>query len=392
MKTIRIRLRTLKYVRLIAALLFIGSTAIDIQAQIRNPKGIAYQWRTDTTKRIVDLNEFTLAVPRKTYPIIDYPTFIDREEGESHYFRHEPVIAIESGDQARAYPLSLLTMHELTNDTFGGIPILPTFCPLCNSSIVYDRRVKVGGQLRVLEFEVSGLLRHHDMVMFDRQTETWWQQLTGEAEVGFYSGQMLDMMPSLVISVEEFFQSHPNGKIMDYHTQVEAEKRYGSNPTFHYDSLGNGPFIDVPIDETFSERLPAMERVIDVHGDAHDKIYPFSEIAKTGVVNDSFDEQRVVIFYHNETIDPNSGLEAEKAKKIGTATVFDSHMDDQVLHFEKAANGLFRDIQTGSLWDITGHCVEGSFKGRRLWFKAHSNDFAFAYLAFHPDAIIYRAP
>jgi len=370
--------------------LLVISSAASMQGQIVNPKNIHYNWRTDTSKRVVELHEFQAVAPRKTFPIIDFPKFIDKTSGLDHYFKYEPVIAVEMGGMAKAYPLNILTMHELSNDTIAGIPILPTYCPLCNSSVVFDRRVKVGDKVRILDFEVSGMLRMSDMVMFDRQTETWWQQLTGEGEVGDYAGQMLDIIPSMIVSVSEFFESYPEGQIMDFHTQTESEQRYGSNPYFHYDSIGAGPYVGYFAPEKVDARLPAMERVVDVHGDLHDKIYPFSEIAKLGVVNDSVDDSFICIFYHNETVSVLDDKEISKSKKIGTATVFDAFFDGRRLTF-KVDGKYFRDDQTGSRWDITGHCIEGDYMGKRLWAKAHSNDFAFAFLAFHPDAIIWHA-
>jgi len=358
--------------------------------QITNPKGIEYNWRTDTSRYVVELSEFQAVAPRKTFPIIDYPNFIEKEAALEHYFEHEPVIAIEMQGEARAYPLNILTMHEMTNDTMNGIPILPTYCPLCNSSVVFDRRITKDGKTRVLDFEVSGMLRMSDMVMFDRQTETWWQQLTGEGEVGYYSGEYLEIIPSMIISVSEFFKSYPDGRIMDYHTQTAAEQRYGSNPYFHYDSIGAGPYVRYFSEDLIDSRLPAMERVVDVHGDTHDKIYPFSEISKKGVVNDSVDGSYICIFYHNETVSVLDDKEISKSKRIGTATVFDAEHEGLRLTFITSGR-YFKDNQTGSIWDITGHCIEGELKGARLWVKPHSNDFAFAYLAFKPDAIIYKA-
>ena len=78
----------------------------------------------------------------------------------------------------------------------GELPVAVTFCPLCNSAIVFDRRVDG----KALRFGVSGNLRFSDLVMWDNATETWWQQLTGEAIVGEYVGRKLDMVSSQLIS------------------------------------------------------------------------------------------------------------------------------------------------------------------------------------------------
>jgi len=135
-------------------------------------------------------------------------------------------------------------------------------------------------------------------------------------------------------------------------------------------------------------RLPAMERVLDVHSHKHDRIYPLTEIAKTGVVNDSLDGRNFVIFYHAETVSVLDDKDISKSKQVGSAVAFDARFKEKNLYFSRDGR-YFRVHLTNSKWDISGHCVEGELKGERLWPRAHSNNFAFAYLAFFPDAEIY---
>ena len=138
------------------------------------------RWKTDTTKTIVNLRDFNALMPRDGFEVFNNPDFILSEEALDFYFRFEPVIAVEIDGEARAYPLNVLTFHEIANDEISGIPIAVTYCPLCNAGIVYDRRFKRGDKDYIFDFSVSGMLRKSDMVMWDKQTETWWQQLTGE--------------------------------------------------------------------------------------------------------------------------------------------------------------------------------------------------------------------
>jgi len=85
----------------------------------------------------------------------------------------EPVIAVAIKGHAKAYPLSILTVHEISNDTLNGEAILLTYCLFCNSGIVYHRAVQINGKSLVLEFKVYGMLRNSDMIMHDRKTESW---------------------------------------------------------------------------------------------------------------------------------------------------------------------------------------------------------------------------
>jgi hypothetical protein len=100
-----------------------------------------------------------------------------------------PVIVVEVGDQARAYPIQILTWHEIVNDQLGGLPLSVTFCPLCNTGIAFERTVDG----RVLDFGTTGRLRHSNLIMYDRQTESWWHQATGEAIAGDLTGETLTL-------------------------------------------------------------------------------------------------------------------------------------------------------------------------------------------------------
>ncbi|MCK5703822.1 MAG: DUF3179 domain-containing protein [Cyclobacteriaceae bacterium] len=345
------------------------------------------RWKTDTTNTIVNLREFTSLMPRDGFEVFNNPGFINREEALNFYFKFEPVIAIEIEGEARAYPLNVLTFHEIANDEIKGIPIAVTYCPLCNAGIVYDRRFKHKDKEYVFDFAVSGMLRKSDMVMWDKQTETWWQQLTGEGLVGELSGEMLNFLPSLIISVEEFFSSYPDGKIMLSHKQNNYGRTYGSNPYHNYDSLGNqgSRFFDEEVDD----RLPAMERVVDIENGGAYKIYPFKKIRKKKVINDDFKGKQIVIFYAGKTISVLDKKNIEDSHHVGTVTVFSSIVDGKRLTF-KPKKGKYIDLETESVWEITGKCVEGSYKGKQLVTEVHSNHFAFAWLAFHPESEIFE--
>ena len=107
-------------------------------------------------------------------------------------------------------PLRILIWHEIVNDEVGGTPVTVTYCPLCNSAIVFDRRVPA----HVLDFGTTGKLRNSDLVMYDRQTESWWQQFTGEAIVGSLTGTELKLIPSRLEFFGEFRTRHPGGKVL----------------------------------------------------------------------------------------------------------------------------------------------------------------------------------
>lgn len=362
---------------------------VSLKAQLKNPRNIPYQWKTDTLNKTIDISEIKVAVPRNTFPTIDYPKFISKTEGLIAFFINEPVISVEINGEAKAYPLNMLTMHEISNDSLGGIPILPTYCPLCNSSMVYDRRLTHHGKEYLLDFEVSGMLRNSDMVMADKQTETWWQQLTGSGLVGKLAGANLTIIPSMVISVQDFFERYPNGKILSPNTGTNAQSRYGKNPYVNYDSKESLPYDNYFNLEKLDTRLLPMERIIDIEGTNGYKIYPFSIISTKGVINDVYSGKNIVIFYKQGTVSILDNKDISKSKAIGSATVFSSIIDGKTLTFKKK-NDLFVDKETRSIWDITGQCISGVLKGKTLTPEIHSNHFAFAWLAFHPESEIYN--
>ena len=350
----------------------------------KNPKNLDIDWNTDLSNHAVPLEEFTTLLEPDGIPPIDDPKFWDREKAAENFFTHEPVIAVEVNGQARAYPLSILTYHEIVNDRVGGKPISVTYCPLCNAALVFDRQLTFNGKDYLLDFGVSGMLRNSDLVMWDRQTESWWQQFTGTALVGELTGATLDLISSMLISLEEFFVSYPGGKVLS--TETGHFRNYGTNPYTGYDDLENTQprLFDGEVDA----RLPAMERVIDVHMKGKYKVYPLSRISQEGVINDTFNGQHLVLFYTSKTVSVLDDSEIAESRKVGSVTVFVPEVKDRQLTFIKEGEH-FKDTQTGSTWSITGKCISGPMKGEALWPVTHGNHFAFAWFTFHPDSEIY---
>lgn len=370
-------------------LLLLFLLPIMMWGQMQNPRNIPFNWKTDTTQTIIDLSELMIVLPRGSFQVLNYPKFIGKTEGLNSYFEREPVMAVEIDGSAKAYPLNVLSIHEIANDTLAGEPILATFCPLCNASIVFDRRLNHEGQDYLLDFEVSGMLRKSDMVMADKQTETWWQQLMGKAIVGELASAELKIIPSLVLSVNEFFDRYPDGKILSKESGSEqAQQAYGKNYYENYDSEEGKPYGRFFEENSLDKRLPPMERVVDIRSLGEFKIYPFSIAAEKGVINDEFNGKNVVLFYQSGVVSVLDKKEISESKDIGTVTVFNSLLDGEVLKFKKV-DDKFIDTNTSSVWDITGRCVEGKLKGKQLEIEPHGNHFAFAWLAFHPETKIF---
>jgi hypothetical protein len=347
----------------------------------------ADEWpRTDFSKSLVDLDEIRSGGPPKDgIPAIDAPRFVSPEQAARWLDPLEPVLLVEVEGEARAYPLQILIWHEIVNDRIAGVPVAVTFCPLCNAGIVFDRRVG-GIEGGTLDFGTTGKLRKSDLVMYDRQTESWWQQFTGEAIIGALAGRELTPVPAPVISFADARDAYPDLQVLSRETGHDRD--YGRNPYRGYDRVGNQPFL---LDDPADPRLPAMERVLGVsHAGTH-KLYPLSDLRTSPVRNDQVGALPVVVLAVREK---RSALDARRiaaSRTVPAAAAYDRRLGGRALTFA-LEDGLIVDRETGSTWDPLGHAVAGPLAGERLRQVDAGVHFAFAWLAFRPESTIDRGP
>lgn len=338
-------------------------------------------WKTDFTRHTVPYSEiFSGGPPKDGIPPIDEPRFITFAEANERLLDDEPIAYLEINGDARAYPLQILIWHEIVNDVIGGEPVVVTFCPLCNTTLSFRRTFD--GQ--VLDFGTTGNLRHSDLVMYDRQTETWWQQATGEGIIGSYAGRKLEFVPSSVISYSDFKASFPQGKVLSRNTG--HFRPYGSNPYINYDDTGSTPFL---YSGPFDSRLSVMERVVTVDLDGESVAYPFEVLAKERVVNDQVGGTQIVVLFKPGT---KSALDAglfENSRDVGAGVVFNREVGGQLLTF-RLDGDQFRDQETGSTWDITGRATSGPLSGKQLQPVVHGNHFWFSWAVFRPETRVYN--
>jgi len=341
---------------------------------------ISDDWNTDWNRHTVPYSELLALLPaRDGIPAIDEPVYISSEEAAEWLAPQEPVIAFENNGDARAYPLQIMTYHEIVNDEVGGDPVTVTFCPLCNSAIVFDRRLN--GE--VYDFGTSGWLRNSDLVMYDRNTESLWQQFTGEGIVGEMAGEQLAFLPSLMVSFADFQEAFPEGVILS--RQTGHNRPYGQNPYPGYDRIGENPFAFAGVPDG---RLAAMERVIAVSLDETDIAYPLKLLADEGVINDNQVGQDLVLFHTGGTASALDSPLILMGADVGATGVFDPNLNGEKLTFSKDGDSIV-DEQTGSSWNILGQAVNGPLAGEVLAPLVHGDHFWFAWAAFKPDTIIF---
>jgi hypothetical protein len=267
-------MRPVRAVIAFAALLLLAPVAVQADPAQWSREG----WRTDFTRSSIAFDEIISGgPPRDGIPLIDDPLFVDASEVADVDDR-EPVIVYPLEGTPRAYPLRVLTWHEIVNDEIDGVPVAVTYCPLCNSAVVFSRR----NDGLVLEFGTSGKLRNSDLVMYDRQTESWWQQFTGEAVVGERTGNKLKMLPSRIVSFGSFRADYPNNPVL---VPRDPDFRpYGENPYVSYDTA-DAPFLyrgDLP------EDIPAMAHVVVVKTGGDPIIVTLNRVREGGLEQDGY--------------------------------------------------------------------------------------------------------
>ena len=249
--------------------------------------------------------------PKDGIPALSDPEFLPLKTGGADIGAREPVISVEfEGEVPRAYPIRYLTWHEIVNDTVGDIPIAVTFCPLCNSGITFDRRV---GD-RVLTFGVSGKLRNSDMVMYDRETESWWQQAIGQGIVGELNGVELTTLPTWMESWEQFATRNPDGLVM---AEPAFGRPYGQNPYANYDSSFR-PFLYSG--ENPPHGIAPLERVVRVG----ERAWPLNRLRDEPLVT----EAGVTISWVEGQASALDKRSIAKSRDVGTIRVKDADGKD----------------------------------------------------------------
>ncbi len=353
------------------------------------------------------------------------PAFVPQSEASTWLGGREPVILVDLGGERKVYPLQILTWHEIANDRVGGVPVAVTFCPLCNSALVFDLRVPLDAdsldalQARAASrgveldaqpvaddltaslsdlrrgadvvatvdvggFGVSGLLYASNLLMFDPVTGTLWSQAIGEGTVGALAGSELVRYGAPIVSFDEAREVAPEAEVMD--RPQGFSRRYGTNPYVGYDDVDTPAFL---FRGEADGRLAPKARVVTVDGPSP-VAYPFSHLSEVGVVHDEVSGRGIVLAWRPGTATALGAARIASAADVGTASVFEASVDGRELRFEPADDGALRDVQTGTVWDVTGRAVDGPLEGEQLTPVIHEQTLWFAWAAFRPDTEIRR--
>lgn len=313
---------------------------------------------------------------------IDAPQFQAVHQAALWLEAQAPVITVLIGEEARAYPLSIMLRHEIANDTLGGEPIAVTYCPLCNSAIVYGRIVEGD----VIRLGVSGYLYNSGFIMWDDMTESWWKQFTGEAVMGDMTGTMLTIVPSQVVGFSAFAQRYPDGLVLSGDA-TRPNQDYSMNPYMGYDT-SQSPLFNV---NDHDDRLQPMERVLAAKVLDSPVAYSFTALSEVGVVNDSVDGMQLVAMWQPGAASALDGATVENSRDVGMAALFARTLTDgRVLTFYSDAEHRIFDNETESEWNIFGEAIAGELTGTKLMSYSFFSHFWFAWSAAYPETYLYK--
>ena len=307
-------------------------------------------------------------LPKDGIRSIDDPTFVTVADATRDMAAEEFVIGLDIDGDVRAYPINVLSRHEIVNDVVGGRPVVVTYCPLCFTGIVYDRRVS--GE--TLEFGVSGKLVMNDLVMYDRQSDSLWQQLLGEGITGRFKGVRLTPVSATQTTWSQWSETHPETLVLD------KNGAYGSDSYAGYYVGGDegvlGGFQS-------DDRLAAKALVLGIVEADQPKAYPFVDLDQDPVVNDTIAGRDLVVVFQSRS---------------GTAVAFDRRVHGRTLTFDfvdsAGGNVQLRDSETGSLWSgLSGTAVDGPLAGAELTQLPAFYSFWFAWSDFYVNTALYQA-
>ena len=321
--------------------------------------------------------------PPDGIPPIDDPQFVVVAEADEWLNDSEPILVVDVNGDVRAYPIQILIWHEIVNDTVGGVPLTVTYCPLCNSAITFVREVR-GVETT---FGTSGSLYLANLVMYDRATESLWNQLDGRAVVGLLAGEELEQIPGPMIGWADVKQTYPDIQVLD-RNRTGAQRNYGTNPYSGLDNPDGDPLL---FTRDVDARAKAMQRIIALEADGNALAWTLEAISNvdgTAVATPAQINESPAVFFWK----PGQGSALDTAsvadgREVGTVGLFESTTDQGPLTFQPDGDN-FIDNETNSTWNIVGTAIDGQLAGAQLTPITFVRTFWFTWSTFRPDTTL----
>jgi hypothetical protein len=340
------------------------------------------------------------AVPPGTIPAIDHPRFESPAAARGWLGPKAPVVVARVGTQVRAYPAAILLWHEVVNDVVGGLPLLVTFCPLCNTAMVYERVIRG----RAHELEVSGELALGAAVLYDRSDGLRYAQPTGKPlgpatraadPLGLVQARPpsaaprgepkpLRWYPSDLMTLDQAAAANPNLVVLSRDTGYARD--YGASPYGRIGKLGSRPSL---YDGFVDTRLDPKTRLVGVVINKVPQAWLYEALRRERVRNDTLGGKPVVILFREDTASIADSRNLAAAPAVGSAGVFSPTVDGRALHLELGGDGQISDRETGSSWDLTGRATSGPLAGTRLTPLPHLDTYWYAWAGRYPDTRVW---
>ena len=249
------------------SVLILGLVAINFAATAGPKNGF------DVSNASIPVDEILAGgPPRDGIPALSDPELIDALDA-TYLQPNDRILGIEIDGIARAYPISILNWHEIVNDQINDKNFAVTFCPLCGTGVAFSS--KVAG--KVTAFGVSGLLYNSDVLLYDRNTESLWSQIMGEAIAGKMLGEKLNPIPINHTTWRDWLAQHPDTKVLS--TETGYSRDYDRNP---YQGYEQSRQLFFGVNNRAPENYHPKEQVIGLEINGVYKAYPFVELEKQG--------------------------------------------------------------------------------------------------------------
>lgn len=309
----------------------------------------------DTTNKY-NLDDIQGTPNKSLFPDITNPNFLVVSK-ETNIQDSDIVASFHVGDDYRAYPLKYILFHHIVNDKFGKKPVLISFCGICNSAAAYNSTLD--GE--TLSFGVLGVLYLNNLVMYDRNSDSWWTQITGEAISGKYKGKKLTLLPGMeLIKFSEFKKTHPKGKVLQPIAQYASSYEL-YNPNQFYET---------------EPESQSRDQVVGIEIREKSRAYKITDVREKKIINESLNGWSLLI-----VSGPNDG----------GVRIFRRFIEEneRILDFE-LKDGNLVDKQTNSTWNFNGEATKGELKGTTLDKPKYLELYLFAWKDFYPKTLLYK--
>ena len=273
--------------------------------------------------------------------------------------KDKQVLGVEINGEAKAYPIQLIGYHHQVRDTVGGEPVMVTYCTVCRTGRVFSPFVSGKPE----NFRLVGM-DHFNAMFEDGSTKSWWRQVSGEAVAGSLKGEKLKEIPARQLSLAAWLNLHPSSMIMQ--PDSNFKKQYGELEGYDKGKLKNR------LEKRDSLSWKDKSWVVGIKTGKYAKAIDWNMLVEKQVIQDSLPQLPFLIVIENDSVSFHA---------------YNRMVERSVLRFEKMKdqpNDLMYDLNSGSIWNKQGFCIEGTMKGKSLSLLQSYQEYWHSWRTFNP--------